>query len=477
MTSDLVRASAGELLARYRDRSLSPVEATDAVLDRIARVDSAVGAYVHLDPERARADARESEARWARGEPQGLLDGVPVSVKDLALAAGWPTLRGSRAVDPAGPWEEDAPAVARLREHGAVLLGKTATPEYGHKGVTDSLLSGTTRNPWDLERTPGGSSGGASAALAAGLGPLAIGTDGGGSIRIPASFAGVFGIKPTFGRVPAWPASPYGTLSHVGPMARCVADAALMLTVIAEPDPRDWHALPFDGADYSRGLETASETPLAGVTVGWSPTLGMTDARVDPEVAALTAAAARRFEALGAAVEEIEPAWPHDPGAVFRVHWCAGAALLAETLGPEKTALLEASLQRFVEAGRALDGLAVKRAEYDRAACGLALNRLFARFDLVLSPTMPITAFAAGVPIPDESYAANPLSWTPFTFPVNLARNPAASVPCGFVSNGLPVGLQVIGPLYGDAPVLRACRAFEAAHAEERRPPPLPGEA
>lgn len=474
MTSELVQASAHDLLARYRDRSLSPVEAADVVLDRIARVDPAVGAYVVVDPERTHEAARESEARWARGEPKGLLDGVPVSVKDLVLTAGWPTLRGSRTVDPAGPWTEDAPAVARLREHGAVLLGKTATPEYGHKGVTDSPVSGIARNPWDLERTPGGSSGGASAALAAGLGPLAIGTDGGGSVRIPASFAGIFGLKPTFGRVPAWPASPYGTLSHVGPMARTVEDAALLLTVIAEPDPRDWHALPFDGADYRRG----PEAPLRGRKVGWSPTLGMAGAAVDPEVATLAAAAARRFEALGAVVEEVELEWPHDPGAVFRVHWCAGAALLAETLGPEKTALLEPSLRRFVEAGRALDGLAVKRAEFRRAACGLAFNRLFARFDLVLSPTMPIVAFAAGVPIPDESYAADPLRWTPFTFPVNLARNPAASVPCGFVSGGLPVGLQVIGPLYGDASVLRACRAFEADRAgESRRPPPLPGEA
>ncbi|MCS6855984.1 MAG: amidase family protein, partial [Elioraea sp.] len=194
----------------------------------------------------ALAAARESERRWMKGEPQGLLDGVPVSIKDLVLTRGWPTLRGSKTIDPKGPWKDDAPCVARLREHGAVLIGKTTTPEFGWKGVTDSPLTGVTRNPWDPRLTPGGSSGGAAAALAAGMGPLAIGTDGGGSIRIPCAFTGVFGLKPSFGRVPAWPLSPMGTVAHVGPMTRSVADAALMMNVIALPDTRDWHALPWD---------------------------------------------------------------------------------------------------------------------------------------------------------------------------------------------------------------------------------------
>ena len=456
MTDDIAWMTAAELLARYRDRSLSPVEAVDALLARIDRMQPEFNAFVHLDPERTRAQARESEARWADGAPKGRLDGVPVSVKDLALAAGWPTLRGSRAVDPAGPWTDDAPAVARLREHGAVLLGKTATPEFGHKGVTHSELCGVTRNPWDREKTPGGSSGGAGAALAAGLGPLAIGTDGGGSIRIPAAFCGVFGIKPTFGRVPAWPASPYGTLSHVGPMARTVADAAAMLSVMAEPDPRDWFALPPDGADYAASLDL----PLDGWRVAWSRALGRAGARLDAEVEKACAAAARRFAELGAVVEEADPDWPHDPGPVFATHWSAGAAQLAEDLGPEKELMLEPSLRRLAAAGRALDGPAVKRAETRRAACGMALAAMFQRFDLVLSPTMPLTAFATGADLPDESWAEDPLGWIPFTYPVNLARNPAASIPCG-IAGGLPAGLQVIGPLYGDAAVLRACRAFE----------------
>ncbi len=469
MTDDIAWLTAGELLAGYRAKSLSPVEAVDALLARIERLQPALNAFVLVDPERTRAAARASEARWARGEPQGRLDGVPVSVKDLLLTAGWPTLRGSPTVDPDQAWTDDAPAVARLREHGAVLLGKTTTPEYGHKGVTDSAVSGITRNPWDTRRTPGGSSGGASAALAAGLGPLALGTDGGGSIRIPASFAGVFGLKPTFGRVPAWPASPFGTVAHVGPMARTVEDAALLLTVIAEPDARDWQALPGDGREYEHGLNGS----LRGLRIAFSRTLGMPDVPLDPEVEALAGAAARRFESLGAAVEAVEPEWPHEPGAVFMVYWSIGAAALAEDLGPEKAAALEPTLRRYVEVGRSYDGLTVKRAELRRAANGLAFNRLFERFDLVLSPTMPLPAFAAGIPMPDESFADEPLRWTPYTFPINLTRNPAASTPCGFTADGLPVGLQVIGPLYGEAEVLRACAAWQTAEAHHRARPAL----
>ena len=469
MTDEIAWLTATDLVARYRTKSLSPVDVADALLARIERLQPALNAYVLVDPERARAEAKSAEERWVRQEPKGRLDGVPVSIKDLVLTVGWPTLRGSPTVDPEQPWTDDAPAVARLREHGAVLLGKTTTPEYGHKGVTDSPVSGITRNPWDTDKTPGGSSGGASAALAAGLGPLAIGTDGGGSIRIPSSFAGVFGIKPTFGRVPAWPASPFGTVAHVGPMARTVEDAAAMLTVLAEPDGRDWNALPYDGADYRHGLDR----PLRGLTLAYSRTLGMPDVPLDAEVESLVEAAIRRLEELGAAVETVEPQWPHEPGAVFGVYWCIGAAKLAEDLGPEKTAMLEDTLREYVDAGRALDGLTVKRAELQRAACGFAFNRLFERFDLVLSPTMPIPAFAAGVPWPDDSFATKALRWTPYTFPINLTRNPAASVPCGFTAAGLPTGLHVIGPLYGESAVLRACRAYETAEPWHRRRPPL----
>src|SRR6476646_6668109 len=247
--SDLCTLSATELLDGYRKHQLSPVEVTRAVLDRIEKLNPVLNAF-NLVSDRAMEDAKASQARWTSGQPKGLLDGVPVSIKDIILTKGWPTLRGSKTVDPKGPWNDDAPAAARLREHGAVLLGKTTTPEFGWKGVTDSPLTGITRNPWNAKKTPGGSSGGAVAAVASGMGPLAVGTDGGGSIRIPCSFTGLFGIKPSFGRVPAWPLSPMGNVAHLGPMARTVADAALMLNVLSQPDARDWHALPYEPRDW-----------------------------------------------------------------------------------------------------------------------------------------------------------------------------------------------------------------------------------
>src|SRR5215212_9864603 len=289
----LTNLSATALLEGYRKRTLSPVEVTAAILQRIEKVNPKINA-LNLVSEHALDDAKASEARWHAGQPQGLLDGVPVSIKDIILTRGWPTLRGSKSVDRKGPWDDDAPVTARLREHGAVLLGKTTTPEFGWKGVTDSPLTGITRNPWNTAKTPGGSSGGAAAAVASGMGPLAVGTDGGGSIRIPCSFTGLFGIKPSFGRVPAWPLSPFGTVAHVGPMTRTVADAALMLNVIAQPDARDWHALPYDARDWRMGLDAG----VAGLRIAYSPNLGY--AKVDPEVAALVKKAVCLFEELGA---------------------------------------------------------------------------------------------------------------------------------------------------------------------------------
>ena len=269
MSSDLLTLSAAELLRLYRARRASPLEVTRAALQRIDSLNPVLNCFCFIAPD-ALAAAKESEARWMKGEPRGALDGVPVSIKDLLLTKGWPTLRGSKTVDPKGPWNDDAPVVARLREAGAVLLGKTTTPEFGWKGVTDNPLTGITRNPWNPAKTPGGSSGGAAAALAAGMGPLTLGTDGGGSIRIPCAFTGVFGLKPSFGRVPAWPLSPFGTVAHVGPMTRSVHDAALMLNVLSQPDARDWFALPYDPRDYRLGLDDG----VRGLRIAYSADLG-----------------------------------------------------------------------------------------------------------------------------------------------------------------------------------------------------------
>src|SRR6185437_3946189 len=246
--------NAAELSAAFEARDLSPVEVTEACLGRIEALDSSINSFFHIDVHATETMAEESEKRWLEGEPLSPLDGVPVAIKDLLLTKGWPTRRGSLTIDPKGPWTEDAPSVARLREAGAVFIGKTTTPEFGWKGSTDSPLTGTTRNPWNRQKTPGGSSGGSSAALAARFAPLALGTDGGGSIRIPAGFSGLFGLKPQFGRVPAWPPSPFGTLAHIGPMSHDVEGSAMLMDVIARPDGRDPLALPPAGRGFGADL-------------------------------------------------------------------------------------------------------------------------------------------------------------------------------------------------------------------------------
>ena len=456
MSEDPALLPATTLLKLYREGELSPVEATKAALERIERHNPALNAFNLVDPEGALAEARKSEERWQIQAPRGRLDGVPTSIKDLILTAGWPTLRGSKAVDPNQSWDEDAPAVARLKEHGAVLLGKTTTPEFGWKGVTDSPLTGITRNPWDSNRTPGGSSGGAAAAVASGMGALAIGTDGGGSIRIPAAFTGVFGHKPTFGRVAAYPPSPFGTVSHTGPMTRTVGDAALMLTVLAEPDPRDWYALPHDRADYSHGLEDGVE----GLKIAFSPTLG--GHQVDPEIARLVADAAKRFETMGAIVEQQDPELP-DCAATFRTHWYAGAANLLSRYTEAQKAEIDPGLLEVAAEGARFSLMDYLAAVSAREALGVAMNRFHQSYDLLLTPSLPIPAFEAGVEYPPGQGKDRWCDWTPFSYPFNLTRQPAASVPCGLTKEGLPVGLQIVGPLYGDALVLRAARAYETA--------------
>jgi aspartyl-tRNA(Asn)/glutamyl-tRNA(Gln) amidotransferase subunit A len=445
--------SAAALLEAYRKHQLSPVEMTRAVLERIERLNPVLNAF-NLVSDRALDDAKASEARWMAGQPKGLLDGVPVSIKDILLTKGWPTLRGSKTVDARGPWNDDAPATARLREHGAVLLGKTTTPEFGWKGVTDSPLTGITRNPWNPKKTPGGSSGGAAAALAAGMGALAVGTDGGGSIRIPCSFTGLFGLKASFGRVPAWPLSPFGTVAHVGPMTRSVDDAALMLDVLALPDARDWHALPYERRDWRTGLDEG----VTDLRIAYSPDLGY--AKVDAEVAEIVRKAVSVFSDLGARVEQRNPGFAN-PDAIFRAHWFSGAAMLVNAIAPEKRKLLDPGLREVAEEGAKISAAELHDAQMKRGALGTHMNLFHRDYDLLVTPTLAVAAFDVGLESPPGKERW--IDWTPFTFPFNLTQQPAASIPCGLTREGLPVGLHLVGPRYGDALVLRAARAFETA--------------
>jgi aspartyl-tRNA(Asn)/glutamyl-tRNA(Gln) amidotransferase subunit A len=461
MSADLLTRSAADLLNLYRRKSASPVEATRAVLQRIDTLNPVLNAFCFVAPD-ALAAAKQSEARWMRGEPAGLLDGVPVSIKDILLTRGWPTLRGSKTVDPAGPWTDDAPAVARLRESGAVLLGKNTTPEFGWKGVTDSPLTGITRNPWNAAKTPGGSSGGGAAAVAAGMGPLTIGTDGGGSIRIPCAFTGLFGLKPSFGRVPAWPLSPFGTVAHVGPMTRTVRDAALLLNVISQPDARDWFALPADGRDYLVSLDDG----VRGWRIAYSANLGYAD--VEPEVAALVEKAAMRFVELGARVEEADPGF-EGVEEIFRRHWFTGAAYLLKNFTAQQKAMMDPGLIDVAEQGAKIGMLDLLEAVQKRGALGIQMNQFHEKYDLLLTPALPLAAFDAGREVADVMKEKRWTEWTPFSYPFNLTQQPAASIPCGLTRAGLPVGLHIVGPRYQDARVLRAARAFESL-----QPIPMP---
>ncbi len=452
----LAECSATELLALYRARAASPVEATREVLARIDRLNPQLKAYCLVDAESALRSAAQSEARWQRGAPIGLLDGVPTSIKDLILTAGWPTRRGSRSVDPDQPWEVDAPATARLREAGAVLLGKTATPEFGCKGETNSPLNGITRNPWNLSRTPGGSSGGTAAAVAAGLGPLSVGTDGAGSVRIPAAFCGNFGLKPSFGRVPAYPLSPFGSVAHLGPHTMSVVDAALMMTVLSQPDARDWTSLPPDARDYRVGLDDG----VRGLRIAYSPTLGYAK-NIHPEVAAAVERAVRELEALGAVVEQVDPGIA-DPLDICTGLWFLGAATVWSGLTAAQQAVCDPDFRAEVELGAALTALQVQQLHLRRGALGSHLRQFMQGYDLIATPAVSVPAFEAR---PAGHSPMNPeamLGWTPFSYPFNLSQQPAATIPCGLTGDGLPVGLQLVGPMFGDALVLRACRAYES---------------
>ena len=454
---ELCRLGVSDLTARYADGTLSPVEAVRACLGRAAAINPRFNAFSLIDEEAALAAARASEARWRAGTPASPIDGVPTTIKDIVWVQGWTVRFGTRAMDGITA-TEDAPAVRLLREAGAVLLGLTTTPEFGWKALTDSALTGITRNPWNPDRTPGGSSGGAAAAAAAGAGVLHLGTDGGGSIRIPAGFTGIVGHKPTFSRVPAYPASPFGTVAHIGPMARSVSDAAAMLEVMSGRDARDW---------FQNPLSFPPVTPItarnfAGLRVGvWeTPPRGT----VAPDVRGVFEATLARLAGAGALLERIAL-----PGAdlweLFTAHWYPGAAARLAALAPDKLPLVEAGLRTIAEAGARYTGVELIAAATRRAQFGAAFDQLFAGFDVIVSPAVALTAFETGQEVPAGSGLTRWTEWAGFSYPLNLSQSPATVVPAGFGADGLPVGLQVIGKRGNDAGVLAVAAAFEQLEA------------
>ena len=462
---DLCFRSAVDLAADIRARRLSPVELAEAVLARIEALNPALNCFCTPTPEIALAEAKAAEEAVMCGRPLGLLHGIPYSIKDLQPTKGVRTMRGSKIFEEHVP-DEDTPLERRLRDAGGVFLGKTTTPEFGWKGATDSPLTGITRNPWNIGRTPGGSSGGASAQVAAGLGPLAQGGDGGGSIRIPSSFTGIFGLKPTHGTVPYCPMPHNDHLSHLGPMTRTVADGALMLSAMAGYDPADRFSQPHGPRDFLGGLDAGVE----GRKVFWSPTLGY--ANVDRQVAEAAARAARRFEELGAEVEEGDPGFGNPTDFFVVTYQSTIAGGLVQYLD-EWEAEMDPGLVRLVRRGMEYSAVEYVRARLERLAFCERVARFFARYDLLLTPATAVPAFAVGqvTPDPERSEVEDLFAWTPFSYPFNATGHPAASVPCGFTSDGLPIGLQIVGPLHEDRLVLRAAAAFERiAPWADRRP-------
>jgi amidase/aspartyl-tRNA(Asn)/glutamyl-tRNA(Gln) amidotransferase subunit A len=450
----LCRLSGTELLALYASRKLSPVEVARATLARAEEVQARFNAFVRIDHETALAAATASEQRWQAGSPIGPLDGVPTTIKDIVWVKDSVARYGSRS--PGVTPTADAPSVALLRQAGAVFLGLTTTPEFGWKALTDGPLTGITRNPWNPDLTPGGSSGGAAVAAATGAGALHLGTDGGGSIRVPAAFTGIVGHKPTFGRVPAYPASAFGTVAHIGPMTRTVADAQLMLQAMSGRDFRDWfqNPLSFGPAD------AAAPTDLKGLYFGiWrTPPSGF----VEPEVAAAFDRALAAISAAGAELIEID--LPRDENLLdlFHRHWFAGAAARLSALSEADLANVDPGLRQIAAQGAGYSAVDLIHAHNRRAAFGGAFDALLDGFDAILSPAVSVLPFKAGEEVPPGAGLARWTEWAGFSYPVNLAQSPAAIIRSEILGNGLPVGLQIIGPRGEDGDVLSIAAALES---------------
>jgi aspartyl-tRNA(Asn)/glutamyl-tRNA(Gln) amidotransferase subunit A len=449
--NELCRLSVAELSTGFSCGKFTPLEVAQATLARAEQVQERFNAFSLIDADAALAMATESTARWRSGAPFSGIDGVPTTIKDIVWVKDRTVRYGSRTTS-TQPCTQDAPSVKRLRAAGAVFIGITTTPEFGWKAITESPLTGVTRNPWNPKMTPGGSSGGAVVAAATGAGVLHIGTDGGGSIRIPSSLTGVVGLKPTFGRVAANPPSAFGTVAHIGPIARSAEDAAAMLNVMAGRDIDDWN----QGVGELPPLALA-EGVLKGARIGlWTkPPNG----EVDPEVAAAITKAASTLENLGAHVEPIELPG-EDLGEMFLVHWYSGAANRFAAVPADLAHLCDPGFVAVAKAGAAILASALAAAQARRAAFGAAMDKLLAKLDFIISPATAIPAFEVGPEIPGDVILDQGVNAGSFAFPINLSQQPAVSTPCGLTAAGLPIGLQFVGARGADAKVLSAARDF-----------------
>lgn len=445
-----------DLIGAIRAGKVSCVEVVQASLACAASQQSTLNSFVTLAPELALEQARAADAARAAGRPLGALHGLPISVKDLIAVKGLPFTSGSRAMAD-NVAAVSAPSVERIVAAGACVIGKTTTSEFGCKAVGDSPLTGITRNPWNLAKTPGGSSCGAAASVVAGVTPVALGTDGGGSIRIPASLSGLFGFKAQFARVPIFPVSATPTLAHVGPLSKTVRDAALLLSVMSGHDRRDPFAVAGPVPDYL----AACGLPVKGMRIAWSATLGY--ARPDPEVVEITRRAAQVFTELGCTVVEVDKVLEDDPIDLWMSEFYAGVGVRLKKVLAERRDILDPAVADVLK-----DALTQTSEEYytnvfRRYEMREKLRTFFDDYDLLLSPATPSAAFDVELNTPPALSDRNIVSWVYYTYPFNLTGQPAASIPAGLTREGLPVGLQMVGRINSEIDIFRAAAAFEAA--------------
>ena len=451
MHSELYKKSILELKEGYENKTFSPLEVIKEIINNININNKKINAFAYFDEEGVLNQAAESKKRLETLKIKGNLEGIPVSIKDLLVTKDFPTTRGSLTSSLPMNSDFDAPVVRMLKDQGAIILGKTTSPEFGHKGTTQSARFGNTNNPWNILLNAGGSSGGSCAAVAAGFGPASIGTDGGGSIRIPASFCGVFGHKPTFGKIPAYPISPFGTIANIGPIAKTVKDAAIIMNCIAHPDIMDWHSLPDDKTDYFIHDNDIKKKIKIGYSKFWGMEKYFDTNLMEKEVSEKIDETIAFLSKSGLKIEESELIdWPYNPYQIFEVLWQTGAANLARKINEHDFYNLDSSLINFIEKGKGYSIYDLMDVDAQRAENAAHMKRVFSKIDALIGPTLPVLPFNSSDNTP-KGFKENQLfSWLPFTYPFNLTKNPACNLNVNFSKSGLPIGMQIVANIYDD---------------------------
>ena len=463
MTKELHKKSILELNKGYKKRTFSPLEVIKEIIDNVNKKNKKINAFAYFNEEDVLKQATESKKRLETSKIKGNLEGIPVSIKDLLVTKDLPTIRGSLTSSLPKNSDFDAPVVRMLKDQGAIILGKTTTPEFGHKGTTQSARFGNTNNPWNISLNAGGSSGGSCAAVAAGFGPASIGTDGGGSIRIPASFCGVFGHKPTFGKIPAYPISPFGTIANVGPITKTVKDAAIIMNCIAHPDEKDWHSLPDDKTDYCLQDEGLKKKIKIGYSKFWGMEKYFDTNLIEKEVVNKIDETVYFLSENGLHIENTELIdWPNNPHKIFIAMWQAGAANLARKINENDFSNMDSSLINFIEKGKGYSIYDLMDADAKRAENATHMKRVFSKFDILIGPTLPVLPFNTNDNTPTGFEEDELFSWLPFTYPFNLTKNPASSLNVNFSNSGLPIGMQIVANVYDDK------KCFDLAYIIEK---------